>query len=301
MFHGRGGTIGRGGGPAHAAIASQPPGTLAGGLRVTEQGETIRYKFGLPNLAVRSLHLYASAILESLITPPPKPKSEWRQLMDSMAAQSCTAYRSYVREREEFVRYFRQATPEQELSRLPLGSRPSKRKPDGGIESLRAIPWIFAWSQNRLVVPSWLGLGEAISENLEQHADLMREMLEQWPYFRSRISLTEMVYVKSDAFVSELYDKTLVENDLLRLGEELRQQLAFDKHAVLTLLKQQYALEKDHWNLQSFELRRPYLLPLHLMQIEALKRLRAKPEHPELEQVLMLTMAGIATGLRNTG
>ena len=301
LFHGRGGTIGRGGGPAHAAIASQPPGTLAGGLRVTEQGETIRYKFGLPDLAVRSLHLYAVAIIESFIAPPPVPKPEWRELMEKMADQSCTAYRSYVREKEAFVRYFRQATPEQELSSLPLGSRPSKRKPNGGIESLRAIPWIFAWSQNRLVVPSWLGLGQAIGQNLEENRELMREMIEQWPYFRSRISLTEMVYLKSNALISELYDQSLVEESLLPLGDELRDQLKYDEAAVLNLLEQKHVLENDKWNLRSFELRHPYLLPLHLMQIEVLKRLREKPEHPELEQILMVTMAGIATGMRNTG
>ncbi|MBX2810035.1 MAG: phosphoenolpyruvate carboxylase [Cellvibrionaceae bacterium] len=301
LFHGRGGTIGRGGGPANAAIASQPPGTLSGGLRVTEQGETIRYKFGLPNLAVRSLHLYASAILENLVAPPPAPKPEWRQLMDVMAAQSCQIYRSHVRERENFVGYFRQATPEQELSTLPLGSRPSKRKNNTSIESLRAIPWIFAWSQNRLVVPSWLGLGQTIHQNVQQHKALMHEMLAQWPYFRSRISLTEMVYLKSDPLVSELYDQSLVEKALLPLGHELREQLQRDKATVLDLLGQKTILEKDDWNRKSFELRSPYLLPLHLMQIEVLKRLRKNPEHPALEQILMITMAGIATGLRNTG
>lgn len=301
LFHGRGGTIGRGGGPAHAAIASQPPGTLDGGLRVTEQGETIRYKFGLPNLAVRSLHLYASAILESLITPPPVPQTEWRELMDKMAERSCAVYRSYIREQEDFVRYFRQATPEQELSSLPLGSRPSKRKSDGGIESLRAIPWIFAWSQNRLVVPSWLGLGQAIAEFYTSDQALMQTMLEQWPYFRSRISLTEMVYIKSDAKISALYDDVLVEKSLQSMGDELRQQLLSDEKAVLTLLGQQEVLEKDQWNLNSFKLRQPYLIPLHLMQIETLKRLRENPEHPLCEQVLMVTMAGIATGMRNTG
>lgn len=300
LFHGRGGTIGRGGGPAHAAIASQPPGTLAGGLRVTEQGETIRYKFGLPNLAVRSLHLYASAILESLVTPPPAPKTEWRALMDQMAEQSCAQYRSYVQEKEDFVRYFRQATPEQELSSLPLGSRPSKRRADGGIESLRAIPWIFAWSQNRMVVPSWLGLGQAIADNQDSKA-LMQEMLEQWPYFNSRISLTEMVYLKSEPLVASLYDDALVEEQLKPLGEELRAQLKSDEQAVLSLLGQEQSMERDPWNLSSFELRQPYLLPLHVMQIEALKRLRNNPEHPVYEQLLMVTMAGVATGMRNTG
>lgn len=300
LFHGRGGTIGRGGGPAHAAIASQPPGTLAGGLRVTEQGETIRYKFGLPNLAVRSLHLYASAILESLVTPPPKPKESWRALMDKMAEQSCAQYRSYVQEKPDFVRYFRQATPEQELSSLPLGSRPSKRRADGGIESLRAIPWIFAWSQNRMVVPSWLGLGQALADNQDADAT-MQEMLAQWPYFNSRISLTEMVYLKSEPMVASLYDDALVEDALKPLGEELREQLKSDEKTVLSLLGQEQSMQRDQWNLNSFELRQPYLLPLHVMQIEALKRLRANPEHPVYEQLLMVTMAGVATGMRNTG
>ncbi len=301
LFHGRGGTIGRGGGPAHAAIASQPPGTLEGGLRVTEQGETIRYKFGLPNLAVRSLHLYASAILASLVKPQPAPKPAWRELMDEMATRSCQIYRDYVCHQPDFVTYFRQATPEQELSSLPLGSRPSKRRSDGGIESLRAIPWIFAWSQNRLVVPSWLGLGQAISEFNEQHQQTILDMLTNWPYFRARISLTEMVYLKSDTDISKLYDQHLVEPRLQPLGEQLRSQLTADKATILSLLGQSETMESDQWNLASFQLRRPYLLPLHLLQIEALKRLRQQPEHPLCEQLLMVSMTGIATGMRNTG
>ncbi|WP_448212560.1 phosphoenolpyruvate carboxylase [Colwellia sp. MEBiC06753] len=301
LFHGRGGTIGRGGGPAHAAIASQPPGTLEGGLRVTEQGETIRYKFGLPNLAVRSLHLYASAILASLVKPQPAPKAQWRQLMDEMAARSCDIYRDYVCHQEDFVTYFRQATPEQELSSLPLGSRPSKRKSDGGIESLRAIPWIFAWSQNRLVVPSWLGLGQAIAEFKQQHHHTIEDMLSNWPYFRARISLTEMVYLKSNTDISKLYDQSLVAPALQPLGDQLRSQLTADKATILSLLGQSQTMENDQWNLTSFQLRQPYLLPLHLLQIEALKRLRKQPEHPVCEQLLMVTMTGIATGMRNTG
>lgn len=301
LFHGRGGTIGRGGGPAHAAIASQPPGTLDGGLRVTEQGETIRYKFGLPNLATRSLHLYASAILECLVIPPPAPKAQWRTLMDKMAQNSCDIYRSYVQTNESFVKYFRQATPEQELASLPLGSRPSKRKSDGGIESLRAIPWIFAWSQNRLVVPSWLGLGSAIKAAYQENNDLMADMLAAWPYFKSRISLTEMVYTKSDSQVASLYDQALVADDLKYMGVDLRLQLENDKKTLLKLLAQDHFLQNDPWNLSSFELRRGYLAPLHLIQIEALKRLRQQPEHPDNEQLLMVTMAGIATGMRNTG
>ena len=301
LFHGRGGTIGRGGGPAHAAIASQPPGTLDGGLRVTEQGETIRHKFGTPNLASRSLHLYTSAILECLINPPPVPVKEWRDVMETMSDESCDTYRQYVQGNEDFVKYFRQATPEPELSSLPLGSRPSKRKSDGGIESLRAIPWIFAWSQNRLVVPSWLGLGSAINTAYQNNESLIKDMLEHWPYFRSRISLTEMVYLKSDRQMSALYDDSLVSDKLKVMGNELRAQQIQDEQTILGILGQEKALENDPWNYNSFELRRPYLAPLHLLQIEALKRLRAQPEHPENEQVLMVTMAGIATGMRNTG
>ncbi|OKY27840.1 phosphoenolpyruvate carboxylase [Thalassotalea sp. PP2-459] len=301
LFHGRGGTIGRGGGPAHAAIASQPPGTLDGGLRVTEQGETIRYKFGLPSLAVRSLHLYASAILDSLITPPLTPSDEWRELMGKLATESCDIYRHYVQEEPDFVRYFRQATPEQELASLPLGSRPSKRKVDGGIDSLRAIPWIFAWSQNRLVLPSWLGLGQTLANANEKDAKTIQTMLTEWRYFRARLSLIEMVYLKSEPQISALYDKALVEPELQNIGETLRSQLAKDKQTVLSLLSQEHIMESDPWNLNSFKLRQPYLLPLHLMQIEVLSRLRQSPDKIKNEQVLTVTMAGIATGLRNTG
>ena len=250
---------------------------------------------------MRSLHLYASAILASLVKPQPAPKPSWRKLMDQMAERSCDIYRDYVCKQDDFVTYFRQATPEQELSSLPLGSRPSKRKSDGGIESLRAIPWIFAWTQNRLVVPSWLGSGQAIAEIADQESNTLEDMLDNWPYFRARISLTEMVYLKSDSQISKMYDESLVEPALQPLGDGLRKQLAADKKTVLKLLKQTESLESDQWNLTSFQLRQPYLLPLHLLQIEALKRLRKQPEHPLCEQLLMVSMTGIATGMRNTG
>lgn len=156
LFHGRGGTVGRGGGPAHAAILSQPPGSVAGRFRTTEQGEMIRFKFGLPDLAEQNLNLYLAAVLEATLQPPPVPQPAWREAMDTLAADGVAAYRAVVRENPQFVEYFRQATPEQELGRLPLGSRPAKRRA-GGVESLRAIPWIFAWTQTRLMLPAWLG------------------------------------------------------------------------------------------------------------------------------------------------
>lgn len=183
LFHGRGGTIGRGGAPAHAALLSQPPGSLKGGLRVTEQGEMIRFKYGLPEVTIASLSLYTGAILEANLMPPPEPKPEWRNIMNQLSADSCAMYRGYVRENKDFVPYFRSATPEQELGKLPLGSRPAKRRPTGGVESLRAIPWIFAWTQNRLMLPAWLGAGAALQQAmLAGHQDQLEAMCRDWPF-----------------------------------------------------------------------------------------------------------------------
>ncbi|MGS0727962.1 phosphoenolpyruvate carboxylase, partial [Shewanella sp. 0m-11] len=211
LFHGRGGTIGRGGGPAHEAILSQPPGSVDGRIRVTEQGEMIRFKFGLPKLAVQSLALYTSAVMEATLLPPPEPKPEWRQCMQQLADESVLAYRAIVREEPDFVSYFRAATPEVELGKLPLGSRPAKRRIDGGIESLRAIPWIFAWSQNRLMLPAWLGAGEALKAASERgDLPLLQEMEKHWPFFKTRISMLEMVYAKAEPNLSKFYETSLV-------------------------------------------------------------------------------------------
>lgn len=183
LFHGRGGSIGRGGAPAHAALLSQPPGSLKGGLRVTEQGEMIRFKYGLPEVTISSLSLYTGAILEANLLPPPEPKPEWISIMDRLSAVSCKMYRGYVREHADFVPYFRSATPEQELAKLPLGSRPAKRRPSGGVESLRAIPWIFAWTQNRLMLPAWLGAGAALQQAMaDGQQDQLEAMCRDWPF-----------------------------------------------------------------------------------------------------------------------
>ncbi len=301
LFHGRGGTIGRGGGPARDAILSQPPGSVKGGLRVTEQGETIRYKFGMPALAVRSLNLYASAVLEALLTPPPQPKNEWRELMNQLTEQATEIYRGVVRHNPEFVPYFRQATPEQELGNLPLGSRPAKRKPGGGVESLRAIPWIFAWSQNRLVLPSWLGAMQSIASAMPAHRKTLDQMRSQWPFFRSRLAMLEMVFSKSDPLLSEAYDKSLVDKDKQGFGKGLREQLAKDMTTLLEISNIEELMQHDEWNRDSIKMRTPYLMPLHMVQIELLKRSRANPDDDKLQLCLMMSIAGIAAGLRNTG
>lgn len=302
LFHGRGGTIGRGGAPAHAALLSQPPGSLKGGLRVTEQGEMIRFKFGLSKVAINSLHLYTSAVLEANLLPPVAPKDEWRALMDQLSDDSCKEYRSIVRDDPDFVPYFRAATPEQELGRLPLGSRPAKRKLDGGIESLRAIPWIFAWSQNRLVLPAWLGSGAAFSKALEQGKLSVLQEMQEWPFFQTRITMLEMVFMKSDSWISEYYDTRLVDKSLWPLGVKLRQNLIAATEAVMKVSGEEQLMDHDPWMQESISLRNPYVDALNVLQVELLNRSRKSEEScPLVEQALMVSIGGVAAGLRNTG
>ncbi|GKX55683.1 phosphoenolpyruvate carboxylase [Leminorella grimontii] len=303
LFHGRGGTIGRGGAPAHDALLSQPPGSLKGGLRVTEQGEMIRFKFGLPEVTVASLTNYASAILEANLLPPPDPKPQWRTIMDELSAYSCKEYRNVVREEPDFVPYFRSATPEQELSRLPLGSRPAKRNPKGGVESLRAIPWIFAWTQNRLMLPAWLGAGAALRHAIENgRQQELEAMCRDWPFFNTRINMLEMVYAKADLWLAEYYDLRLVDKNLWRLGQRLRTQLEEDIDVVLTLAHDTKLMEKLPWIAESISLRNIYTDPLNVLQVELLHRSRQQETaDPRVEQALMVTIAGIAAGMRNTG
>jgi len=305
LFHGRGGTIGRGGLPAHAAIYSQPPGSLEGGFRVTEQGETIRYKFGMPKLAKRSLGIYASAIIEAMLFPPPAPKQEWRELITTMAGQGRDNYRATVRHDEEFVPYFRVATPEQELGKLPLGSRPAKRKPQGGIESLRAIPWIFAWAQTRLVLPSWLGVMRAIdSVKTPENEKVVNEMFSEWPFYRSRLSMLDMVFHKADPRISEAYDERLVPKELKHFGEALRSELKESISSLLAITGDDDIMKNDPQGKESMEIRAAYLQPLHYLQIELLDRIRKAgddAQNTSLERAMMVTITGIATGMRNTG
>ncbi|AIR87885.1 phosphoenolpyruvate carboxylase [Pseudomonas cremoricolorata] len=303
LFHGRGGTVGRGGGPAHAAILSQPPGSVAGRFRTTEQGEMIRFKFGLPGIAEQNLNLYLAAVLEATLLPPPLPQPAWRQVMDQLASDGVAAYRQVVRENSDFVEYFRQSTPEQELGRLPLGSRPAKRRA-GGIESLRAIPWIFGWTQTRLMLPAWLGWETALDNALARgEGDLLGQMREQWPFFRTRIDMLEMVLAKADAQIAEAYDQRLVQPHLLGLGSHLRDLLSQSCELVLGLTGQSVLLAHSPDTLEFIRLRNTYLDPLHRLQAELLARTRGREAALDspLEQALLVTVAGIAAGLRNTG
>ncbi|MBB1346941.1 phosphoenolpyruvate carboxylase [Pseudoalteromonas sp. B28] len=304
LFHGRGGTVGRGGAPAAQALHSQPPGSLKGGLRVTEQGEMIRFKFGLPDVALQSLNIYAGAVLQSNLLPPPEPKPQWREVMKLISEESCEHYRNVVRHDENFVPYFRMATPELELSKLPLGSRPAKRNPNGGVESLRAIPWIFAWSQNRLMLPAWLGALTGLKAALNKYgAETLNEMSLQWPFFRSRLEMLEMVFSKADCWLSEHYDNALVEDMYKPLGVTLRKELQEAISLVQSLSPQKSLLAEQPWIKESISLRNPYTDPLNLLQVELLRRARSEEKRNEgdIDNALMITMTGIAAGMRNTG
>ena len=309
LFHGRGGTTGRGGAPAEAALLSQPPGSLKNGLRVTEQGEMIRFKLGLPEKAVNTFALYARAMLQSNLTPPPEPEPGWRAIVDELASISAKAYRKLVFETPAFLNYFHSATPINELSKLPLGSRPAKRKSSGGIESLRAIPWSFAWSQNRLMLPAWYGAGEALQALIDQgKRQQLETMCERWPFFSTRISMLEMVYAKTDSALSAYYENSLVEPGLAELGDNLRSRLQQDIGLVLSIVNDDHLLRDLPWLKESLKLRDTYIDPLNILQVGLLVRERQQEKNTDkqhmdfdIERALMVTIAGVAAGLRNTG
>jgi phosphoenolpyruvate carboxylase len=304
LFHGRGGSASRGGGPAHAALLSQPPGTINATVRVTEQGEVIQFKFGLEEIALRNLDLYTAGTLEATLAPPTAPRPAWRQMMQQLADSSLQEYRRVVRLDPRFVPYFRSVTPELELRRLALGSRPAKRKVGGGVESLRAIPWVFAWTQMRLMLPAWLGTGKALAEALAQGQEaLIKDMAEHWTFFRSLLDMQEMVLAKSDGKLASYYEQRLLEDmSLSELGVELQAGL---NQAIDTLkrISGEELLAKIPVLRRSIDVRNPYVDPLHIAQVELMRRVRKfqSGEAPILEEALMVSIAGIAAGLRNTG
>jgi phosphoenolpyruvate carboxylase len=306
LFHGRGGTVARGGGPTHLAIQSQPPGSINGTLRVTEQGEMIQVKFSNPKVAVRTLEMYTAATVDATLNPPTRPKPEWRERINALSQVAFKQYRSVVRDGDRFVEYFRAATPEQELGALNIGSRPARRRKTGGLETLRAIPWIFAWTQNRLCLPSWLGVGAAL-QHAEQAGQLgeLREMYQKWPFFRSTMDLFEMVVAKADPTSAAYYDAGLVPEELKAIGAGLRKQLEGTTKAVLQVTQEEELLHSYPEGRHAIEARNPYMDPINLLQVELLRRLRAVPEgqpiEPAMWEAFVVTVNGIAAGMRNTG
>jgi phosphoenolpyruvate carboxylase len=302
LFHGRGGSVGRGGGPTYLALQSQPPGSIQGELRVTEQGEMIQALFGLPDIAVRTLEVYTSGTVESWLRPPEPARHEWRVMMEALSRDARRVYRQYVYEQPAFLEYFRTSTPQAELSGLNIGSRPARRSAQGGLQALRAIPWQFAWTQTRLLLASWLGLEEALECAFARgERDALRAMYREWAHFRSVMDLMEMVLAKADARIAREYDRQLVPPALHALGDELRDRLRRARQGLLSVSGHHELLEDNPVLRRSINVRNPYVDPINLLQIDLLRRLRSGDDDPRLSHALMVTVNGIAAGMRNTG
>lgn len=308
LFHGRGGSISRGGSPTRVAVLSQPPGAVQGRIRVTEQGEVIRFKYGVPELAASNLEQYVASVLEATLCPPISPEPDWRQEMDRLTEVSRQRYQSVVKHDERLISYLRTVTPEQELARFALGSRPARRKASGGVESLRAIPWVFAWTQMRLMLPAWLGTGEALAEAIKDvgRGKRLQTMQAKWPFFQGMIDMQEMVLAKADLAIASYYESRLTNDENLKaLGQNLHQGFVQIKQVLNQLTDHDDLLQNNPEARWSIAVRNPYTYPLHLLQAELMLRLRQNEKEgindEQLERALMITIAGIAAGLRNTG
>ena len=302
LFHGRGGSVGRGGGPTYLALRSQPSGSIDGTIRVTEQGEMIQALFGLPGIATRTMEVYASGTLDAWLLPAPAPPDEWRACMDRLAADGARRYGRYVHESPEFLEYFRTATPLPELEHVNIGSRPARRTQSAGVESLRAIPWQFAWTQTRLILGAWLGTEDALQCAIERgERELLRRMYGEWPHFRSVMDLTAMVLAKTDARIAAEYERQLAPEHLRALGSELRGRLERAIRATLEVTGHGELLEENQVLKRSISVRNPYVDPINLVQIEVLRRLRGGGDDQRLRDAFVVTVNGIAAGMRNAG
>ncbi|HET8611494.1 MAG TPA: phosphoenolpyruvate carboxylase, partial [Sphingomonas sp.] len=303
LFHGRGGAVGRGGGSAFAAILAQPPGTVQGRIRITEQGEVIAAKYGTRDAAGANLEAMASATLLASLEPGALGKADYERFAAAMArisASARTAYRALVYESEGFNHFFRQITPLPEISGLKIGSRPASRTKSDRIEDLRAIPWVFSWSQTRIMLPGWYGVGHALGEFGD--IGLLREMLEAWPFLSATLDNMEMVLAKSDMGIAAHY-LPLVEDKAAAdaIFGRIRDGWARAHDMLLTVTRQTRLLEKHPALDASIRLRLPYIEPLNLLQVELLKRHRAGETDPRIREGIELSINAIATALRNSG
>ncbi|HXD20883.1 MAG TPA: phosphoenolpyruvate carboxylase [Vicinamibacterales bacterium] len=302
LFHGRGGSVGRGGGPTYLALRSQPSGSIDGTIRVTEQGEMMQALFGLPGIATRTMEVYTSGTLDAWLTPAVAPGEPWRACMDRLSADGARAYRGYVHENASFLEYFRTGTPLPELEHVNIGSRPARRKAAAGIAALRAIPWQFSWTQTRLILGAWLGTEDALERAAQRgELDELRRMYREWPHFRSVMDLTAMVLAKTDARIAAEYERRLVPAALHPLGADLRGRLARAVRATLDVTGHQQLLAENRVLQRSIDVRNPYVDPINLVQIEVLRRLRAGDADERLRDAFVVTVNGIAAGMRNAG
>ena len=296
FFHGRGGSPSRGGGHAHGAILAQPPGTVRGRIRITDQGETVAAKYAHPQLAQRSLEQSLAAVLLASAAPPPPPPERFRAEMEALSQRSRDVYRALVHEHPDFPAFFRQGTPVEELSELNIGSRPASRGGSPGIDRLRAIPWVFAWMQNRLVLPSWYGAGTALCEG--DHS-LQAEMWSEWAFFAGVFGTLEMALFKADLGVAERY-LVLVDEDLAeRLWPLIRREHERVVARVLDITGQDALLERSRSLRERLAHRNAWVDPLSHLQVELLDRSRRGDDAARAP--LLATIPGIAAGMRNTG
>lgn len=331
IFHGRGGAIGRGGGPIHEAILAQPPGTVNGHLRITEQGEMLSFKYGLHEIAIRNMELVVTGVMQSSIPNTeiihtqvhPHPSEEWIAVMDRISASAHARYRRLIYDDPEFLTFFEQATPISELGWLNIGSRPARRTKGRSIEELRAIPWVFSWMQSRYVLPSWYGVGGALQEYLQEdpaRLAQLRDMYRRWPFWRAFLDNLQMTLSKADMHIAHNY-ATLVADETLRqrISQEIQDEYERTRRAAVSIVGGHELLDTSPVLQQSIRRRNPYVDPLSYFQVVLLRRLRTlggplmlsqeeqeqaseeERERVRLTYVVLLTINGIAAGVRNTG
>jgi len=307
LFHGRGGSVGRGGGPSYQAILAQPPGSVAGQIRITEQGEVIASKYSDPEIGRRNLETLVAATFEATaLRPDGAGQPAYHEVIDELSAAAFSAYRKLVYETPGFLQFFRSATPIIEIADLNVGSRPASRKKTDRIEDLRAIPWVFSWSLSRIMLPGWYGFGTAVEEVMARRnnagIELLQGMYREWPFFRTLLSNMDMLLAKSDISIASRYAELVTDVDLResifgRIQEEWHRTVRY----LLAITGQSELLEANPALSRSLRNRSPYIDPLNHLQVELLKRYRAGETDEKTRRAILLTLNGIAAGLRNSG
>jgi phosphoenolpyruvate carboxylase len=314
IFHGRGGTTARGGGPTNRAILAQPPSSIRGHFRLTEQGETISARYSHPDVARRHLEQVVSAVLlaSSPVRPQDGPSPAWREAMQRMSETAYKAYRALVFETPGFLAFWQAATPLDEIKRLQIGSRPTARQPGlDSVAKIRAIPWVFSWMQSRFNLPGWFGLGSGLeaASGLQAAGDLplLQEMYARWPFFSALLDNAEMSLAKADMDIAALYAALVPDPKLARrIFAVIQAEYERTQSLILAVTRHQELMENEPVVQRSILLRNPYVDPLNSIQVMLLRRLRSLPdpegnEAESLREAMVLTINGIAAGLRNTG